>query len=249
MNAEVYMMPDCPCIGQGVVHSVFTHTANLMLITSSNRMLTIIQSCFPRVPDSICVPKEWWGCYMIGEPFTLSDDRLTVGAWSVVLERRYDWTGRISPGIGMLQTEYIAQLLKISEQVGCGLLSLPPHFQARVKDALCSDEAERYVGLGQGLTPSYDDALVGVMAVKRLLGKRIPFVLTPTVWNQTTEISARYLRLAQKGYFGELIWNLAYALCGKGDVIDAIGQLLQIGATSGRDILFGMAQALHTEQD
>ena len=109
--------------------------------------------------------------------------------------------------------------------------------------ALGTKNGAAFIGLGPGLTPSYDDACVGVMAVFMAADRDLPFMITDDDLAVTTSVSARYLRLAREGYFGEAIVRVLEAVRTGRDVRQSALRLEWIGATSGRDILFGMRQA------
>ena len=104
------------------------------------------------------------------------------------------------------------------------------------------------VGRGPGLTPSGDDALVGLLAVLHRLapaGDASRAMLCPAVAavaHRTGDISAHYLRLAIVGHLGERLVALCDALaCGARDEIDAAAAaVVATGATSGAYALLGV---------
>lgn len=108
---------------------------------------------------------------------------------------------------------------------------------------------ERLMGLGIGLTPSGDDALVGMLAalwaergrtrgvdaVARLVDRRPPL---------TTEASLTYLRLACGGEFSRPVLDLVQALRQRSGVHHAVQHVAHIGHSSGADLLAGLAVAI-----
>lgn len=108
------------------------------------------------------------------------------------------------------------------------------------------------VGLGPGLTPSGDDALVGVLAVLHRLapaGEGSLDLLHTAVLehvHRTGDISAHYLRLAAAGHVGERLVALCDALAsGARDEVDAAtAAVVATGATSGADALLGVVSGL-----
>ncbi len=106
------------------------------------------------------------------------------------------------------------------------------------------------VGWGVGLTPSGDDAIVGLLAVvhragadkrMRQIGAMARSVVAPLL-DRTTPISAHYLHLALDGHVGEHLTALADACVHGGPVNDAlVARVRDTGATSGRDALVGVA--------
>jgi hypothetical protein len=104
------------------------------------------------------------------------------------------------------------------------------------------------VGLGPGLTPSGDDALVGLLAALHRLsraGDDLLALLGQAVacdLHRTCDISAHYLRLAVAGHVGERLIALCDALADgtDGDVDEAAAAVAATGATSGADALLGV---------
>lgn len=119
---------------------------------------------------------------------------------------------------------------------------LPESLQDKAKQALLEGRWQSFLGLGVGLTPSFDDACVGMAAVYTAMGRPLPLLEDLSV---TTDVSARYLRLAQKGYFGQPLLALIHALWNhEADLPAAVRGLEAVGATSGSDMLYGVALAL-----
>jgi hypothetical protein len=110
----------------------------------------------------------------------------------------------------------------------------------------------RLVGNGVGLTPSGDDAVVGILAVlHRCVSPDVSAraidalaVALEPVLDRTTAISAHFLGLARRGEFGERLVTVVDACCTPtGPDPDAVDRLLSTGATSGADALAGVAAA------
>jgi len=108
------------------------------------------------------------------------------------------------------------------------------------------------IGLGVGLTPSGDDALVGMLAVLAGAG------VAPDALRQllpgpgelpelTTSVSVTALRLAAGGEFSAPVRDVL-AASSVGALAVAVGQLRGYGATSGCDTLAGMAAVLEGRQ-
>ena len=114
---------------------------------------------------------------------------------------------------------------------------------------------DRVIGFGPGLTPSGDDALVGLLAVGwRLQGWAGPIVAPDALISgiearlgQTTVFGRFFLAHGLAGRFGAavlaavdcLAWPATPAARGQ-----ALDQLLGLGATSGADTLVGITAAL-----
>jgi hypothetical protein len=112
--------------------------------------------------------------------------------------------------------------------------------------------AESLVGLGPGLTPSGDDALVGVAAVVTALtitsNRDVAFLrraaaVAPT---RTTAVSSTFLRHAAVGEFSGALHALMAALVGPDASMaqSSIERLVAFGATSGVDTLVGVLLGL-----
>jgi len=119
-------------------------------------------------------------------------------------------------------------------------------------------ELASLVGLGVGLTPSGDDALVGALAsldlvsecspdarlLRQALVKALPVPLEP----RTTRLSAQMLRAAADCLYAEPVLALLDALASKdaspASVERAAEALSRLGHRSGRDTLLGIAAAL-----
>jgi hypothetical protein len=110
----------------------------------------------------------------------------------------------------------------------------------------CRNAAAKLAGLGQGLTPSGDDFLMGAVyaawiihphEIAECIVTEIAKVATPL----TTSLSAAWLRAAAKGEAG-ILWHkfLAALISGNETAIDLqTSNILSIGATSGADALAG----------
>ena len=139
-----------------------------------------------------------------------------------------------------------------------GLMSIPtaPARLAALREAVARDDrgaaalaARPLVGLGPGLTPSGDDALVGIEAALRALGHPAAGFLSRAlddVTDRTTDVSTALLRHAARGEFSGRIHRLLAALLDENDseLPAAIARAVAWGATSGRDCLLGVIAEL-----
>jgi hypothetical protein len=106
------------------------------------------------------------------------------------------------------------------------------------------------VGLGEGLTPSGDDFLVGLLAVLHVTGF-LPCRAGSLVHTQfcqcvrlgTSQLSGEFLRCAFDGHFAEPLVMLVRSLCTP--VMDAwraqAATLAAVGHSSGIDAMVGIA--------
>jgi hypothetical protein len=110
--------------------------------------------------------------------------------------------------------------------------------------------ARRLLGAGSGLTPSGDDVLCAVLLVLNGVGEPAPIALLGGAvqdhWSSTTSLSASLLNAARAGYaVPEVAALVEYAL--RGDLRGALRALpstLDIGSSSGADLVAGLAGAL-----
>lgn len=118
------------------------------------------------------------------------------------------------------------------------------------------DSANQLAGLGEGLTPSGDDFILGaVLAAWIIHPSNIASVLAEGITNTaaplTTSLSAAWLRSVGKGEAGILWHNFFNSLiAGNASMIQLqIDKLLSIGHTSGADAFAGFISTLiHAEE-
>lgn len=146
----------------------------------------------------------------------------------------------------------------VSGRAAAGLMAVPGMCQRlgevgraiMLADRRAAAAAARpLVGLGPGLTPSGDDALVGVEAALHALGHPAAGFLAMAlddVADRTTTVSATLLRQAARGEFTERIHRLLAALLGDDDgaLHGAVERAIAWGATSGMDGLIGVLAGL-----
>ena len=108
---------------------------------------------------------------------------------------------------------------------------------------------EKLLGLGDGLTPSADDVLLGMLWVFRTLSAQQPESaavfrehIARLCDQRTNQISAAYLKAIIAGAPFERMEAVYQSLCGK-EPLD-IQPLVKIGSSSGSEMLLGMLIAL-----
>lgn len=107
-----------------------------------------------------------------------------------------------------------------------------------------STAVQFFLGRGQGLTPAGDDLLTGYLAVLQCFGqadRMISLLQKELDSASTTDVSRAYLQAAARGYANErFVRLLRLYLDGKaGQFQEVLGQMEQIGHTSGCDTLYG----------
>jgi len=105
------------------------------------------------------------------------------------------------------------------------------------------------VGLGEGLTPSGDDCLVGLLALLHVTG-HLPWLCSPAVRAQfcqyvrlgTSQLSGEFVRCALDGHFAEPVVRLMRALCAldNGAWLTQAAALAAVGHSSGVDAMVGI---------
>ena len=104
------------------------------------------------------------------------------------------------------------------------------------------------VGLGGGLTPSGDDLICGALYALHYCDTTEKYAsmlakAATAVQKNTNIISRRYLQSAAKGEYFGLVADFINALCGEGDIEEALDALLTVGSSSGGDIAAGILLA------
>jgi hypothetical protein len=115
--------------------------------------------------------------------------------------------------------------------------------EVRLDDALA--EARALVGLGQGLTPSGDDVLVGISAALRAAGHplhdRFATGCAVLAQGRTTRVAEMFYSYAATGAFSARVHTLVASLTdASADLQAAFDLALDWGASSGADCLLGV---------
>lgn len=105
-------------------------------------------------------------------------------------------------------------------------------FKVFLDSAITNGEFEKLVGLGSGLTPAGDDFLVGYIASREILGKKIPFEID---CSRTTKLSGHFLSNALNGKFSSAVINFLKS----GDM-----SVLSFGKTSGIATALGVLKGI-----
>ena len=105
------------------------------------------------------------------------------------------------------------------------------------------------VGLGAGLTPAGDDFIVGYFAALWSCSHREPGIAAllrslavpvARLSLHTNAISRQMLLDALQGHFAERLTEVVRCTCGGGDVAGATMRALEVGHSSGADVLCGL---------
>lgn len=134
--------------------------------------------------------------------------------------------------------------------------------KAFAREAINTDEEEmqaclmKGIGAGIGLTPSFDDAVVGIAAVFTCAGcygietffhrpgREKSVRLAEFLRGRTSDVSMKYLGCAWRGQFTELLLSLCEALFVGRTPWQEVERIAAVGASSGLDTLTGVEVAL-----
>ena len=234
---------------EGWAHSHFERVVNLAFPEQAGppRLLTLTRADIPELPDSMRLEEAAFRCVQAlerGAPVVWTGRTLLLPGLTLEIPQEAEcplWRG------ARLNRARAERFLRLYEKIPGenGIETLPEKFRCQALLEL-ENFAEIIqtgqkisknlpVGLGKGTTPAGDDALVGVLSA---YGKQKAAVFPAALLEQTTDVSARYLRCAQEGYFSAPV-RQAWERLDEA----ALAALAQVGATSGRDMLLGMALA------
>lgn len=262
---------------QGKIHSVFHRVINLsFIIAGETRIITLIGEKIPLLPDSITVPDEIFS--MLGNQHKCGiikyKDTICFGEILLLLCHPAnaelllpDKVYRGSQELWFCNIKKLNQF-KAPEGKQTDIVRLPPDFRRAAvsfADGYIMEKKKQIeeayialVGAGRGLTPSCDDAMLGIMAgactwlsVKdgekgkdRFLELSCGMGKDLLQKKRTTDISCKYLKCACRGRFSILLCNMLEwaAFAGREDNLpdELVMSISDIGHTSGMDMLFGL---------
>jgi hypothetical protein len=240
----------------GRVHSVFDHAVNLLIDAD---LWTITADVHRLSPFSIALT-SWPAAGLgvrAGDIAQVRAGFVGLGAGVVDCRAAQRWSGRRWAGAagGLEQRLAIAETAaRPRAWAGTGLLV------ARFLDSLRRGEAlhgalAQMVGRGPGLTPSGDDALVGILAALHLspddtdgsgVARRLASALASHLGG-TTDISRHLLLQAARGQITRTLHDLGHRLHAPRsahDLQNALNAALDVGATSGADACLGLVSTL-----
>lgn len=234
------LTPGFPTVCHGRVHSVFHRVVNVQVqCEGGSRMLVLACAEVPALPDSICLPARLLQAFHAGQAVTIDGRLLSWQNASVPLRVDDHFSGKLDRQEGRPCVE---ELTALTARLHSGFDRLPASLRRRAEQALLEGRWQSFLGLGSGLTPSFDDACVGMAAVCTAIGRPLALLEDLSV---TTDVSAHYLRLAAKGYFGQPLLSLIHALWNNAAGLAAAVRALEaVGATSGSDMIYGVRLAL-----
>lgn len=240
----------------GRVHSVFKHSVNLM--RQDGVLLCIHRFDFGLLPGSCYVPQLDTGGLQPGDRVLGGPEGLLLGGLELTYApgvKRVDTmippSGRaVDPGAwracrallerrrpGQAEGELIEELYR---RLRRNLIKLRKGLGEADQEETVR-QCREMVGLGQGLTPTGDDMLLGALAALRMYRPELAGPLgdaVAPVLDRTNDISRSYLLWALKGRAATPVTGALAGLAGGS--LSGAETLLGIGHSSGGDILEGI---------
>jgi hypothetical protein len=260
--AECFFVPaELP----GTVHSVYAGAVNFLfrLPGGEDRMFTLLPPGSPLLPDCAAAPASRLPAPRPreGAPCRVSDGCLFAeGMPPLRLLRQKEpqlvCRGKV-PSAHFLQA--VSSLPEGMPQSAVPLL--PEKYRASLEkfcEALLYSESEaartaflQALGAGIGLTPSCDDAFIGMLAMRRACcptaensGNTCEDILLGELLSggrRTTRVSEKYLKCACRGMFSSALAQLVQSCGGEENPpAEALSEVLRTGHTSGADTLYGV---------
>ena len=242
----------------GTVVSTHARAANLLLDDGS--LVAVLPAGSPIHPWALATAFEP-SLVQEGAPVRVSGKVLAAGPLRIDLEGLEVVDLRLRRRPPRVPADAVMHLVQFSES-----LAGQDPFDQKLGAALRSfsdggdpRELASLVGLGAGLTPSGDDALVGALAALdadfasaaqtlALLRQALVEALPVPLEARTTRLSAQMLRAAADGLYAEPVLALLDALAREdtspAPVERAAEELSRLGHRSGRDTLLGIVAAL-----
>jgi len=242
----------------GRVHSVFEHALNLDW--HDGRLVTLHGPGPLLAPFAAALTHFPTGAVRPGQLVRRRDDTITIDG--VVVE----WSDTATVDVTMPATSAERQsatallsMLPDVESVSPGLTStVGRRAESRLAEGLRLRQSVLFIagalgllGLGEGLTPSGDDCLVGALAVVHRFARswldahpEIEGVVRTASITATNAIAREFVTHALAGQFSEPLIDLMSAQAAS-DLGRAVTHVLSMGATSGVDTLHGIRLALH----
>lgn len=267
-----YLVPDHDA--EGTVHSVFTNACNIAM---GDLLVTVHDLARAHTPTSVRVigdgPGPWAPHTTPGDRACSRGGSLIFGAHVLDVRGTSVWRprppreGAPCPGdqhalrrslTGLAQARRAHDVGTPAERdrLEQDVERLHTLLLVRGEPANLDAAVRRLVGAGPGLTPSGDDALVGLMAALHRGGHGQPAAtrafgaLGAAVarhLERTSDVSAHHLALASTGHTSEPLTELLDALVGEAPATDVrrrTREVLEVGATSGGDALLGVITGL-----
>lgn len=270
---------DVPLL-KGRIHSIFKRALNIEFFRESHlpRLITVLPADFTGVPDSLVVDTQYFSrlsSLTVGTAvekrgldfcFEGMEENLT-GDEESFRSDVLSCSNHIKPDENRLLaiSDHLRSFRSRTEKQD-GFSQLPASASREVMerlDSLCRAILEEdpeaveknlslCTGFGYGLTPSSDDAVVGILAAAKsgLMGVEMPLPDSYKIWSiidgRTTDVSRKYICCAVEGRFSEALGDLmrVFVNSGEPEWKQYTETVSLIGSTSGMDMLRGIERAI-----
>lgn len=247
----------------GKVHSVFNKVINL--VNEEGCMISLLARTMDNCPISILVDirnfEEWK--VLAGEDVRFEKDKIVIGRYLLDISKADPYNLKrgvfkknsylLERNLAVLKELVPFQRSKDEYDFNSMAFQMVLDRTSLLKDACLGKNNQKIIetgrsllGLGQGLTPSGDDVLMGLFLILGLCNspvRHLDNLLERILQNkgeETTDVSYQGLIRASKGFYRSVLVETAEALTRQEEVEGIIKQVLAIGHTSGRDLLYGI---------
>jgi len=225
-------------------------------MTASNRLISIVHKKFFNGPNRIVLNDFPISLFQNCEIVKFKEDKLFFSnGITINIKNSKRWNSSVKKiCVGEVDTTAVLYYLK-------NHLFIKPSIIEKFKVAVKSQNKKSFncnvnklLGLGFGLTPSGDDFLIGFLSASHFFSELPPFGFflknVRIDYSKTNFFSAEYLRYAIVGRVSEVITNTIVSVSEKeSDAKLWLTNLVNIGATSGYDTLFGILTAMEIYND
>ncbi len=242
---------------KGRVHSVFKHSLN---IDFGDTLITLHSDLSVGVPDCVVLQSADFNSINVrakDEAFFVKSN-LILGGEKIEIINAQNQENFFPKKTFPAEREEILKRFDIVDLHH----KLPDRADALVNEiaqALAHNNAQTYktllqktLGLGSGLTPSADDAILGITAVVEYLknanakyARDFAQATYEISENRTSDVSRKYLKCASEGRFAIPLISLVVSLFESEKSIDfpALAKVLAAGHSSGKDTFRGIVIA------
>ncbi len=240
---------------------IFDRACNL--INERKEILSVVTPDIGNGPFNLVVKADilFTGYLSIESAVSVSANDITLGSLNIPTSKAKLWNAipdwdalhserdNISAQLTKLPiTNYSSSILQSSNSLASSLAN------ADLSSSLMA--AKELAGLGQGLTPSGDDFIMGALHAAWIIHPaEIASVLTSGIADVaaplTTSLSAAWLKSAGRGEAG-ILWHKFFDALVAGDEIriaDSVEKILAVGETSGADALAGFVSVFSADKN
>lgn len=241
----------------GRVHSVFEHAINF---ECNDSLITLLCDENVGIPDSIVIT---YRDFQLLKNIKATQD-ITLGNKKIIVDRFViNFTNSTN-----FENDFPSRILASKQEIETrrklfGFYhTLPERAEIKFAELLvaiknknqndCANILKTLIGLGSGLTPSADDALLGILSVLEFHSKsgielfdNLASIIYSISENRTTDISRKYFKCACQKRFSLPLINVVRSLFEDDFKFDfpALAKLLNTGHSSGKDTMRGIILA------